>query len=112
MRAAFHTEAFNLVTIKDLGPHDRHATVTNDIEGVLASLVAAGRLVKGHPYQRVLYCDSEGQWDQVVIDDACEFVRFEQITGERKPVMDTDPRALLAALLLLEMNKGSAHDRS
>jgi hypothetical protein len=109
MHAVFQTQAFNLVAVTDTGQHDRHRTVTNDIEYVLATLVAEGRLVRGHPYQRVLYRDSEGQWDQVVIDANCEFVRFAQVTGsERELVSGTVPRALLAALLL-EIREGGAH---
>ena len=102
--AVFTSQAFNLVAITDTGDHRRHKTVTNDIERVLASLVAEGRLVVGHPYQRVLYCDSDGQWDQVIIDDACQFVRFARMTGmDREPVSGRpDPRMLLAALLLQE----------
>ncbi|CAB3758720.1 hypothetical protein [Paraburkholderia humisilvae] len=110
MHAVFRTETFNLVAITDCGQHDQHKTVTNDIEHVLASLVDEGRLVVGHPYQRVLYCDSDGQWDQVVVDAHCRFVRFASITGigAERP-SGSDPRMLLGALLLQEMFYGGQH---
>jgi len=54
-------------------------TVTNDIDAVLIDLadrVKAGLLVPGHPNQRVIDRDSEDYWDQVVIDDRCQFVPY------------------------------------
>jgi len=48
-------------------------SVTNDIENVLRVLVASDNLKPG---MRVVYCDTEGMWDEVVIDDQCAFVRF------------------------------------
>lgn len=92
-RAIFETRAYNIVAITDLNLAGARS-VTNDIEGVLATLVSAGRLVKGHPYQRVIYRDSDGQWDRVIIDDDCQFVRFAPIARmwKREPMIDTDPR--------------------
>ncbi len=49
------------ILIRDLGPWDRHPTVTNDAEQVVAELVAADRL-RG----RRLFCrDSEGTIDEL-----------------------------------------------
>ncbi|CAB3682139.1 hypothetical protein R8871_02571 [Paraburkholderia graminis C4D1M] len=111
MHAIYQTEAFNLVAITDLKQPEAKS-VTNDIENVLAALVDGGRLIIGHPCQRVRYCDSDGSWDQVVIDAQCQFVRFAPISskdGERQQMTDTDPRSLLATLLLQEMYYGGQH---
>jgi hypothetical protein len=62
-----------------------------------------------HPYQRVIYRDSEHIWDQVVIDDACRFVRFAPLKEkpeDLRPEPAADPRALFALLLLHECYAG------
>ena len=46
------------LVLKDVGPHDRHRTVTNDIENVVRELSVSGRL---RPGQRLLYRDSAGE---------------------------------------------------
>ena len=55
-----------------------YPSVTNDVENVLAALVAAGLLVSG---RLVIYCDSQGVWDQVLIDGACRFVDFRSLNA-------------------------------
>ncbi|CAB4046616.1 hypothetical protein LMG9964_00247 [Paraburkholderia phenoliruptrix] len=64
MRAAnYRTHTVNLCAIEDTGDHARQFTVTNDIENVLHALRAAGQLHQNHPYQRVIYKDSDGRRD-------------------------------------------------
>jgi hypothetical protein len=109
-KATFRTERFNLIALKDIGDHEEQKTVTNDIEGVVTALKATGILIENHPYQRILYCDSEGYWDKVVINEQCEFVAFESIASrdeDRKPDHDADPRVLFAAMLLHEVHQGT-----
>ena len=52
------------LTIRDLGPWDEHPTVTNDAEGVVERLVAAGELPEG---RRLFYYDSCGDLDEIVV---------------------------------------------
>ena len=60
------------LVIRDLGPWDRHMTVTNDAENVVAELVSEGLL----PLGRLLhYYDSDGQLDQLLVKDG-RFVGF------------------------------------
>lgn len=54
------------VVIRDVGPWDRHATVTNDAEAVVEDLVRTGRL---GPNGRLLYFDSDGQLDAILVKD-------------------------------------------
>jgi hypothetical protein len=52
--------------IKDVGPWDRHPTVTNVAEDVVAELINSGHLPPG----RVLWCyDSEGTLDELKVKD-------------------------------------------
>jgi len=44
--------------IRDIGPWDRHPTVTNGAEAVVRDLASSGYLPEG---RRLLYYDSEGQ---------------------------------------------------
>jgi len=53
------------LVIKDLHPSG-HPTVTNDAEGVVEELVASGRL---RPFQRLLYYDTEGRLDELLVLD-------------------------------------------
>ncbi len=52
------------LVIRDLGPWDQFLTVTNNAAHVVAELVATGAL---RPAQRLLYFDSEGRLDEIVI---------------------------------------------
>jgi len=54
------------LVIRDEGPWDRHPTVTNDAENVVASLVADGYLPPG---RKLLYYDSDGRLDQLLVRD-------------------------------------------
>ena len=52
------------LVIKDVGPWDRHPTITNDAEAVVADLVRGGKLPEG---RRLFYIDSEGERDEILI---------------------------------------------
>ncbi|MGF6607040.1 hypothetical protein OKW45_001940 [Paraburkholderia sp. WSM4175] len=78
---AFNRLSPDIVAIADLNVSGCRS-VTNDIENVLADLVRLAALLTG---DRVIYRDSAGVWDQVIIDDACRFKGFESI-GASSPV--------------------------
>ena len=52
--------------IRDVGPWDRFPTVTNDAEAVVEYL-QTHRLLEGN--RRLLYRDSEGMWDEILVND-------------------------------------------
>ena len=54
------------LVIRDVGPWDKHLTVTNDVEHVVAKLVAAGKLPEG---RRLFYYDSADEVDEIVVKD-------------------------------------------
>lgn len=68
--AKFTVESFDpaQIIIRDVGPWDKHLSVTNDAEGVIARLDPA-------PMQRVFYYDSEGHLDELVHRDG-KFLKF------------------------------------
>jgi hypothetical protein len=74
--ARFRIEQFEpeRIVIRDLGPWDKHQTVTNDAEGVIARLMPA-------PQQRVFYYDSSGRLDELVHESG-RFARFAPATRE------------------------------
>jgi hypothetical protein len=51
------------LVIRDVGPWDQHATVTNDAEFVVAELAHAGKLPGG---RRLFYIDSDGIKDEII----------------------------------------------
>lgn len=55
------------LVIRDVGPWDRHPTITNDAEHVVEELSAAGKLPPG---RRLYYYDSEDQLDELLIAHA------------------------------------------
>jgi hypothetical protein len=59
--------------------HDDGMSVTNDVENVLRTLCDAEEL---RPGMRVIYRDTEGVWDEIVIDARCEFVGFRSLGSE------------------------------
>jgi hypothetical protein len=59
--------------IRDVGPWDKHPSVTNDAEGVIAELHLSGHLPAD---RRLLYYDSEGRLDEIVLDAAGSFAGF------------------------------------
>ncbi len=54
------------LVIRDVGPWDKHLSVTNDAESVVEELVRNNRLLPG---QRLLYYDSENMLDELVVKD-------------------------------------------
>ena len=54
------------LVIQDVGPWDRHLTITNDAEWVVEQLVADDQLPPG---RRLFYIDSEGQKDELLVKD-------------------------------------------
>lgn len=52
--------------IRDIGPHTRYPTVTNDAEWVVARLSQERRLPNG---RRLLYFDSENMLDEILVKD-------------------------------------------
>ncbi len=52
------------LVIRDIGPWDKHPSVTNDAEAVIETLVNNGHLPEG----RRLFCyDTEGQLDELLV---------------------------------------------
>jgi hypothetical protein len=54
------------LVLRDVGPWDRHPTVTNDVEAVVADLVRGGRLPAG---KRLFYFDTQGECDEILVFD-------------------------------------------
>jgi hypothetical protein len=54
------------LVIQDVGPWDRHLTVTNDAEWVVEQLVREGHLPPG---RRLFYIDTDGQKDELLVKD-------------------------------------------
>jgi len=52
--------------IRDVGPWDRFPTVTNDAEAVVDYLRAHNLVWQG---RRLIYCDSDGHWDEILLKD-------------------------------------------
>ena len=81
MKANFKVEDRNAdrLVIRDIGPWDKHMTITNDAENVVKHLLQTGVL---QPVQRLLYYDSEGYLDEIVHDGE-KFVGFKHIEQKR-----------------------------
>lgn len=56
------------------GPGDTALTVTNDIESVLKEISGRGDMCS-----KVIYRDSTGTWDEIVVDSAMHFLDFRAI---------------------------------
>jgi len=54
------------LVIHDVGPWDRHRTITNEPEFVVNALVTGGRLNEG---RRLFYIDSDGEKSELLIKD-------------------------------------------
>lgn len=76
MRARIHIveQTAKALLIHDVGPWDRHPTVTNDAENVVDYLLP---LLQG---RRLFYFDSEGDLDELLIHDG-KFAGFADATG-------------------------------
>jgi hypothetical protein len=55
------------VVIRDIGPWDKHPTVTNAAEGVVARLAPA-LAGEYNENRRLFYYDSNGQLDEMLVD--------------------------------------------
>ena len=77
VRAHYHLvtprPAPGVVAIIDMYDHDLAMTITNDAEAVVNQLKALGAL---RPDDRLIYRDTEGQWDELVLDRALRFYDF------------------------------------
>jgi len=58
--------------IRDVGPWDKHPTITNDAEAVVEDLVAKGVLPEG---RELRYIDSEGRED-ILLHRGGHFIGF------------------------------------
>lgn len=67
--------------IRDVGPWDRFFTITNAAEQVVEELRAKGHLPDG---RRLLYYDSEGNLDEILIKDG----KFDEFKPYRKGEKD------------------------
>ncbi len=68
-----HDQSTNdVLVIRDVGPWDRHKTVTNAAEQVVSNLYDQGLLDDG---RRLLYYDSEGDRDELLHQDG-KFLGF------------------------------------
>jgi hypothetical protein len=63
------------ILLRDVGPWDRHKTITNDIETVISELWAGGFL-EGSP--RFFYYDSEGELTEALYSDGL-FLSFKHV---------------------------------
>lgn len=73
-------ELHSFVCVTDL---DEGMSVTNDIENVLAVLVDQGPLMPG---MLVVYRDTDGVWDEVLIDEHCGFIKFHRLHAHTRDV--------------------------
>lgn len=67
------------LVIRDVGPWDKYRTVTNDAEFVVEDLVRRGYLPRG---RRLLYFDSDGRLDEIVVEDG-RFFCFKILPQEK-----------------------------
>ncbi len=51
--------------LRDIGPHDQYATITNAAEEVVAEIVAGGMF--DPDFQRLFYWDSLGNMDELLV---------------------------------------------
>lgn len=69
------SDSHERIVIRDVGPWDEFPSVTNGAEAVIEKLVREGRLPTDLPGKRVLYYDSEGVLDELVVEKG-RFARF------------------------------------
>ena len=70
----------NPLVIRDIGPWDKHLSVTNDAEGVVELLVKSGLLDNN---RRLFYYDTNNNLDELVIKDE-KFAGFAPVSNEEK----------------------------
>ena len=66
--------------IKDIGPWNKHLTITNDAETVVEKLLKSGALKPG---QQLLYYDSENELTELVIKDG-KFAGFAPVSKKQE----------------------------
>lgn len=64
--------------IRDVGPWDRHLTVTNDAEKVVETLILQGLLPAG---RRLFYYDSDGVLEEILVKNG-RFIGFTPVIHE------------------------------
>lgn len=117
-RAGARTEVaidrFSAVILRDLGPWDRHPSVTNDAEAVVASLAAnwlGGR--------RLLYVDTDGRVDELtysIVDGRATFTGFRpgyptlEIAIAALDVIDAQPAPAVEAVEEMTDQQRDARD--
>jgi len=67
------------LVLRDLGPWDRHRTVTNDVEHVVEEIARRGLLPSG---RRLLWYDSEGELSEALVENGV-FLGFRTPIEER-----------------------------
>jgi len=70
----------NPLVIRDIGPWDKHLSVTNDAEGVVELLVKSGLLDNN---RRLFYYDTNNNLDELVIKNG-KFAGFSPVSNEEK----------------------------
>jgi hypothetical protein len=88
-----HKTVIRFLCIEDL---DEGMSVTNDIERVIADLVSEGDITPG---MHVVYQDTQGVWDEVLISETCTFAGFRSLNAA------TRDEAILIVLARLKDNK-------
>jgi hypothetical protein len=78
------------VVISDIGPHDRHATVTNDAEQVIFELWSNSHLDFG---RRVYYYDSLNRLDELEHDDEGHFTGFRGCSARERQRIEHPKKA-------------------
>jgi hypothetical protein len=68
----------NVIAVID---HDEGKSVTNDAENVIADLAACFDLSK----HRVIYRDTRGIWDEILVDRSGRFAGFRSINERELP---------------------------
>lgn len=69
----------DILVIRDVGPWDKHLTVTNDVGTVVLELAEKGLLPEG---RRLLYYDSDNGFDEIVVTHG-RFAGFRPGPGKR-----------------------------
>lgn len=91
----------NTVTIQDVGPHDIHKTVTNDVDNVVE------RCIKFVGTRKLMYYDSEDNLAQILVEDG-KFAGFQAMPyGDLSEGSDIEKKVTntIAADLITEQLK-------
>lgn len=82
------------VVIRDLGPWDRHPTITNDAAWVVQQLIDETLPGPDDQHRKLLYYDSQGDLDEIVIQEGkfSGFFRPVGAEGVMATLMDQPPK--------------------